>query len=421
MPSLRYTSLLRGFILMGFLCCALLLSVTPAISQDDDLFPGNEVEKNRLDYSNSLGSMGGKILNTKQILEIQSQDKPFTLILDRLNNDSRILKFLESQICLKRLSLKGSRFDISLITMLAKLSEKQKFMFMLANQGHELYPGLTQLESLNISDCTQVTDFFITEIVKLTELKSLYLNNCRISDAKLAELNSLTKLENISLMNTPASTATLKSLALLPNLKMLDIRRISLSTDALKELDNFKQIDTIKLICCHPVSKLSFLKSNHNLKDIFLEIQRGGSTFNSGFNDLIKILKENENLRALSFQYLTTSEDTFKNLKSLNQLTSLSLYNSQKFTPGMFDTIAQMPALRSLTLSGFVSNNIIKEIVVLKQIETLYIENSSLNDILCLKSLTNLKTITFKNCLQLKEENVEALRKEMPQCHIIFQ
>jgi internalin A len=90
------------------------------------------------------------------------------------------------------------------------------------NAGMKYLKGLTQLQSLHLSD-TRVTDVGLAHVKGLTQLQSLDLGGAEITDAGLVHLIGLTQLQSLSLAFTKVTDSGLARLKTLAKLQTLNL------------------------------------------------------------------------------------------------------------------------------------------------------------------------------------------------------
>ena len=82
---------------------------------------------------------------------------------------------------------------------------------------------LTLISLGTVPNAAAITDAQLTELGKLRDLRSLYLQNTAITDQTLARMTGLSQLDSLSLYNTRISDAGLRHVAQLPSLSRLEI------------------------------------------------------------------------------------------------------------------------------------------------------------------------------------------------------
>ena len=77
---------------------------------------------------------------------------------------------------------------------------------------------MTNLETLGLSGCEQITDAGLVHLKGLTNLQSLFLMKTQITDAGLVHLKELTNLQDLNLIETPITDSGVAELQkALPN------------------------------------------------------------------------------------------------------------------------------------------------------------------------------------------------------------
>ena len=96
--------------------------------------------------------------------------------------------------------------------------------------------ALMHLRSLAINDC-RVTDAGLKGLARLTQLRSLSLQSCiMVTDAGLKELAGLKSLQSLDLSGTQVTDAGLKELTALKQLQKLSLFRTSVTDQGVAEL-----------------------------------------------------------------------------------------------------------------------------------------------------------------------------------------
>ena len=112
--------------------------------------------------------------------------------------------------------------------------------------GLEYLEGLTQLQSLNLSD-TKVTDTGLEHLKGLTQLQKLWLHDTKVSDAGLEYLKGLTQLQSLNLSDTNVSDTGLEHLKGLTRLLYLGLNNTKVSDAGLEHLKGLSQLQGLSL------------------------------------------------------------------------------------------------------------------------------------------------------------------------------
>jgi hypothetical protein len=95
---------------------------------------------------------------------------------------------------------------------------------------------LTEVRSLVLHRCSQVTDAGVAYLAQFKELELLYLTGTRITDAGLKTLEGLSKLRTLDLDETAISAVGLHSLAKLSNLDVVWLHGTLVTADGVARL-----------------------------------------------------------------------------------------------------------------------------------------------------------------------------------------
>ncbi len=209
---------------------------------------------------------------------------------------------------------------------------------------------LQKVTELSIKEATD-----ISSISWLSNLKSLYLENCNIRDVSV--LSSLSNLESLALNNN--NITNISALASLSNLKWL-----WLNNNKIKDISALSSLSNLKSLYLenNNITNISALSSLSNLERLWLK--------NNNIHD-ISMLSWLSNLRMLWLE-----NNNITNIPPLNWLSNLRLLslNNNKITD------------KDLVNLSFISN-----------LTVLYLENNNINNISALSSVSNLKLVWLAN------------------------
>jgi Leucine-rich repeat (LRR) protein len=281
-------------------------------------------------------------------------------------------------------------------------------------------PYLAQIKTLEYLEVENITltDYAVSELSKLPNLKSLYATTGRtgkpITDQGLQHLSKIKSLELLDISTDAVTDKGLAALAQLPNLKRLFMYSCPKITDkGLSKIANMKNLENLSLNIFSPgsseqtyvtISGLSCLNKITNLKSLDLEgiVQDGSGLDISGLNNLeslhvkLKEIREErdgrpyfsresfidkdlvclENMKNLQELFLHPNKDiTDKgliNLQGLTNLRRLGLSNA-KLTDEGLAYLKNMKKLDYLSIGGDFTEKGLEHLKGLKSLQYLYI------------------------------------------------
>jgi internalin A len=354
-------------------------------------------------------------------IEILNNEKKLDLSEKGLSNISDI-SALANLTNLQTLNLSGNSIsDIGALANLTNLTELNLSGNKIISDISALR-NLTNLQTLNLSN-NNISD--IGALASLTNLQTLYLSNNNISDiSALGGLTNLTELDwsynkNISI----------GALANLPNLQTLDLSGNGIIS--IGELGSLPNLQTLNL-SSNNISDISALGNLTNLQ-----------TLNWSYNKIIYI----STLRNLTnLQTLNLSGNNISDISALRSLTNLQTLKTLHLSGNKISDIsalANLTNLQTLDLSGNGISDIsaLESLTNLKTLKTLHLSSNKISDISALANLTNLQTLYLSNNNisdvsllgnllglrwlylgknKLAEQQVEELRRKLPQAQIIL-
>jgi hypothetical protein len=230
--------------------------------------------------------------------------------------------------------------------------------------GDDIFTTATNVMWVKATD----QDIAVDDMLRNKKLKSLTLNQTRISPAGLKRLAKLTSIQSMCFCHG-GTDQHLESLAEFSNLTSLELLRVKAITDeGLKSLTAHSQLKFLTVAACDGIS-------------------------DSGFQSISKL----HSLRYLLVSGRITDESICQ-FKDLHELESLQL-DGDRISDRSLETIGQMTALKNLALMG--SSTKVTERALL-----------FLNP---LKSLRKLRIDTDEG---VTNEGVNQLRKALPTCQI---
>lgn len=257
---------------------------------------------------------------------------------------------------------------------------------------------------------TDISDRAILPILKLKSLTTLELSRTRLTPTGLAQLKSLTNLRELNLDGTDTTDDVLQQLSKLPNLATLKLRNTRVSDKGLQYLQNSKTISSLSLSGTDTSNQGLAYISKLNLTNLDLwdtKVSAGG----------IENLKNCKALEYLCISRTLLSERDLATLESFKNLVEIQLYNIQnlkdndlkyfvhhKFlrqlyvqscpiTDAAATYIEQMPQLTGLSLNATkITGRIFGRLTKLEHITDLWIQMNALTDS-DMKYLTGLKSV----------------------------
>ena len=187
---------------------------------------------------------------------------------------------------------------------------------------------LTQLERLSLPRDHALTVTGARQIAKLSNLKSLTLNNVEVDDASFGELKTLVKLEELDLTRTRITDEGLKTIENMPNLRTLNLTRYGFIDEKLTDQ------------CIPSLLRLEKLES----------LSISGKITNDGLRLIAKAPK----LKSLSIQFTDIYGDGLAGLED-STVESLTISprqaGSSPLWKGVYD-LKKCKSIKHVTVSG---------------------------------------------------------------------
>ncbi len=282
----------------------------------------------------------------------------------------------------------------------------------LTDNGIKLLSSLTKLKNLHLSDCNQVTDAGLKHLASLTQLESLKLIKCRqLTNEGLKEyLTSLAQLQilHLDLEGCPSLPGEITG-EIIKHLTALPLHTLSfngclgrVTDEDLKPLSSLAKLQVLHLESCYGLSGegLKFITALP-LKE--LNLTRCGL---SGSN--LTHLASLTLLETLDLSHsIGLTDDDLQPLASLAQLRDLRLTNGSNFTDKAIEKLTCCTRLHSLNLDGCyrLTDAGLKSLTFLTELRTLDLSGalwpySQLTDtgLKQLASLTQLRSLILKHC-----------------------
>jgi Leucine-rich repeat (LRR) protein len=194
----------------------------------------------QLVYLEELNLADTRICNTalkhlENLRQLEKLDVSFTMA------DDYGLHYIAKAKSLKHLNLESGSFTdtgISHIARLEVLETLDLFGSRITDKGCSIIAQMKTLKSLDISS-GEITSYGVNALTRLKELVQLSLaHNHRISDGSIPSLLSMTQLTSLNLSQCQLSNAALSSLGALRNLKILCVADIPIKANTLKKILN---------------------------------------------------------------------------------------------------------------------------------------------------------------------------------------
>ena len=236
----------------------------------------------------------------------------------------------------------------------------------LADADLNTLEGLTHLSSLNLVNCSRITDAGLAHLERLTLLKFLSIAGTHITDAGLVHLRGLTRLEALRISRTRVADAGLVNLHGLTKLRSLLLFGTQVTDAGLEHLKNLSELDELML-------------GGDQVTDIGLA-----------------------------------------QLGNLSRLRMLSLSNTRITDTGLVH-LERLTDLRELNLSATqVTNAGLAHLQHLQKLEKLYLTGTQVTSagLVHLRGLTDLKELHLERT-KVTAVGAEELRKSLPACRII--
>ncbi|CUG93010.1 leucine-rich repeat protein, putative [Bodo saltans] len=222
----------------------------------------------------------------------------------------------------------------------------------ITNSGLVSIASLTQLRHLDLRACDKITDSGLASIASLTELQHLDLHGCdKITDSGLASIASLTELQHLDLHGCNKITDSgLASIASLTELQHLDLHGCNKITDSgLASIALLTQLQHLDLHDCYKITD-SGLASIALLTELrHLDLDGCDKITNSGLAS-IALLTQLQHLD-LRFCYKIT-DSGLASIALLTQLQHLDLHDCDKITDSGLLRIALLTQLQHLHLDS---------------------------------------------------------------------
>ncbi|MDO5552122.1 MAG: hypothetical protein Q4G68_00040 [Planctomycetia bacterium] len=277
--------------------------------------------------------------------------------------------------------------------------------------------GATKIVSLDLWNCSQVTDKSLPQIAKLKSLTSLNLEGTSITKQGLLTLNlpnlrklnlsrqgryydedmvfftKMPLLEELILTKASLTDKGVSNLATLKHLKFLAVGdRPKIKGKCMKDIAGIQSLELLGLEgCCH-------------LKD-------------AAFAELVSM----PHLKVLCLNWTQVGEEAFTHFGRFHALEQLNV-DSPNITDSCLKSLKSSSRLRVLHLQGGkISDNGLAELTSLPALRTLCITNySDISDegIQCLAKIPSIHSILFDSCENITESGISQLQQKIPDCEV---
>jgi tRNA U38,U39,U40 pseudouridine synthase TruA len=236
-----------------------------------------------------------------------------------------------------------------------------------------------QLQSLNLSGCSKITDAGVTALSQCAQLQSLNLTNCdKITDAGVTALSHFTQLQSLNLSFCSKITdAGVAALSQCTQLQSLNLTYCNEITDAgVTALSRSTQLQSLNLYSCEKITDAS-----------------------------VTALSQCTQLQSLNLTYCKITDAGVTALSQCTQLQSLNLSSCSKITDACVTALSQCTQLQSVNLFNC-SEITDAGVTALSQCTQL----QSLNLYDC-KEITDAGVTALSQCTQLQSVNLSGCNK----------
>lgn len=299
------------------------------------------------------------------------------------------------------------------------------------------------LYSLQISDCTNITEEGVKSVIALKRLNNLYIQGCGFSGVGLKGLNLKVLMADRSSINDEG----LHCIAEMNNLRSLGLSFCENITDTgLGELGALLQLEELDLNGCKQISDLG-LRNLATLKKLRkLDLRGCEKITDQGLQNLASLVNLQElnledcsqitgngfsKLRALSRVKIVhlcncpqLNDSGLRRLAVLNELRELHLACCEGITDSGLLELTPLTKLEWLNLNSCsqITDAGLKNIAVLKKLRYLELDeceeitDAGLNHLIELKQLEHLSVL---GCSKITKKGLKKFHKKHPECAIM--
>ena len=264
--------------------------------------------------------------------------------------------------------------------------------------------SMTNITSLDISQCIEINNEVLSPLSTMTNLKNLYMQHCiGITNHGLQHLSTLTKLEylDLSYNSTKISDAGVLFLTNLVNLNTLNLQVCQIRSLSFSE--SFINITSLNLTYCNKLSNHGFSSILCLNKLTDLELCNCELLTDEGLCHLSKMFE----LKSINFSSCKITSLSF--LTTLVNLKSLDLNNCTELTNQGFSSISHLTNLTNLNLSNSNNNINLFYLSNLKNLTKLNLYSSSCSQLSFLNNLVNITNLNLVMCNNLTDQYLNSI------------
>jgi hypothetical protein len=314
--------------------------------------------------------------------------------------------------------------DMPAVARLANLHWLNLYDTNVTDRGLNSLRPLTQLRGIFLSG--HITDKGVEVLRVFTDLERLSFENCeRVTDRGFAHVGLLHKLTDI---NTPKhiSDESMRQLATLHKLQKLDLKGLTITDHGLQHLAHATELRTLVLPPAVTGSGLSHLRGSTDLSTILLsrattdegvrqlalfpEVTRVDLRYCSAVTGSgVAPLRGLPNLRSISLGPSATDE-TIRDLVTFPALTQIEL-SLANVTDACVASLTQVPQLESLQISNKISVEALSELSSVKTLKSLTLIGGFSDDVVpVLLQFDHVGTLTLHNS-NISEAGIKQLQE----------
>jgi Leucine Rich repeat len=209
-----------------------------------------------------------------------------------------------------------------------------------ANVSEDIFENVqvfTELETLDLVFCKEVTDAGLEHLKGLTQLQRLVLHRTQVTDTGLEHLKGLIQLQTLDLSSSNVTDAGLENLKGLTQLQILVLDSTKVTDAGLEHLKGLTQFQKLGLGATQITDAgLEYLKDLTQLQVLDL---RNTIVTDAG----LETLKGLTRLQTLILSGTNVTGSGLANLKGLTQLKTLSLMETKVSDAGLKDLQKALP------------------------------------------------------------------------------
>jgi len=316
------------------------------------------------------------------------------LKLDRASLSDESLNLIASFPALEELSLEECEFSDQLLPTLIKSPKLKRLRLRavhLTDGGLARLQELSQLELLEIHECSGFSERGLQGVGKLLKLRSLTLSGSSINDSVVLQLKDLTNLTALALRHTKVSSSGFRILERFTKLKELDVFGTAVSSDFLMSIPNPANLTKLKL-------------------------RASGLTSMA----LVEFIARFENATLIDLGENEIDDAALASISQLGKLEDLNLLRTKISNKGV-RSLSKMK-LKKLNLDDIagVDDESIDELRLIETLEFLHLGKTKVTDVGIAKlvQLGQLKTLIL-NDTQVTTEGIKKLQLVLPNLRIV--